>query len=220
MDWGSAPRQRPKCRPTGRRSCRRQLPAPLAQPQRPTAAYRALDATDDAYDYQDEAYRIAEQQRVEAIQRQTQLAQAAATYRAWSYAPSAAPYVLSASPVYTYLPPRVYRRAYRRGYVAVPQPVPYPAVAVHAYPYTVLPPQPTIYGQVLVAPGVGVYRPTEAWPVEPSIEPSPGRQPTPAAPRTERPSGPLLMEPGTALPGTVLPEMVPPPPAEPAPYLP
>ena len=201
-------------------------PAPTAVPQqdRPQVTYGPLQAGQDAY-------RMAEQERAWAVQRQLQLAQTAWWYPAWppAYVAGGAP--IRGSGVYVYAPPRVGhplvgRRAYRYGYWPAPQPWPYVPAGVYAYPYSAWVGQPTGYQQIWIGPNGYVYRPYY-WPPAPPqnvLAPVAPSATTPALPSTRPPQPtPGVFPPespmGPSLNGPIrpIPESIPPPPAEPPP---
>ena len=186
-------------------------PSAVPQPARPQPTYGPLQAVQDAY-------QMAEQQRLQAVERQLQLVQSAWQYHAWPapyYAPGV-PYVYGYA--YAYGPRRFVRRAYRHGYWAAPQPWPYAPAGVYAYPYSTWVRQPVAYQQIWIGPNSYVYRPYYGQPTGRPNVPTPSppsvRSPRPprAVPPAERPSGPVLNPPIQSAP-----EPIPIPPAEPAP---
>lgn len=183
------------------------LPAPPASgiPRQdlPQPAYGPLQAGLDVY-------RMAEQQRLQAIELQLRLARSA-----WQYHLGPAPYYAPGVPhVYPYGSRRALRRAYRFGYWPAPQPWPNVSIGVYRYPYSSWVRQPTGYERIRIGPNSYVYRPYYGQPAGQQNPPRPvaPSTPTPAVAPPEQNSGPALNGPIRPVP-----EAIPAPPPEPGP---
>jgi hypothetical protein len=189
-------------------------PPPTTVPQQdhPQVTYGPLQAAQDAY-------RMAEQERRHAVDRQVHLLQSAAWWRPPWPAPylPAVPPVPPVPPVYGYgfpYGPRLgFGRAYRYGYYrAVPLPWPPAPPVPYVYPYSPQARQPTGYEKVWTGPNSYVYRPYYGQPTgQPNV-------PAPSSPST-RPPAPAEQPSGPALHGPIqpAPEPIPTPAAEPPP---
>ena len=181
----------------------------VALQDRPQITYGPLQAAQDAY-------AVAEQERLQAVDRQARLMESAA----WWHPPWPAPYALPVPPVppgygygFPYRPRLGFGRAYRHGYYwAVPPAWPPAPPSPFVYPYSPQVRQPTGYEKVWTGPNSYIYRPYYGQPTGQPVVPTPSspstRPPTPA----EQPSGPVLNGPIQPAP-----EAIPAPPAEPVP---
>jgi hypothetical protein len=192
------------------------IPAPQETPPGASRQYPP-QATHGPPQAGEDAYRMAEQSRRAAIDRQLQLQQDIQARNIW------APYVYRyALPyIYAYAPPRVARRVHREldrpavGPVLVPGPL-----VPGRYPYSSSLQQPLGHEKIWMSPNGYVYRPRYPEPTSPAPVPTPA---VPPAPPSGAVGSALRVPPGATLPASPAPpaqggpELIPAPPSEPAP---
>ena len=184
-------------------------PAEAAQQTRPKVTYDSLQAGRDAY-------RIAEEQRRWAIDRQLWLLDEVKRYNTWIDS-----YVPGLTEIYAYGSRSAARRAYRHGYGPLFTPWPMVPGDIYGYPYYPWVRQPIGHERIWTGPNSYIYCPRHAPPALGQNVPPPAAPlaPMPASPSTHsQPPGASLGEqaapPALVPPAGPMPETIPAPPEE------